>query len=284
MTTRPAAILLLIGALTATACQRPGGDESIQTSSPSTLAGIATTTDPVSASTTTPPTIGLPTTTAPPTTAPSTTDPTSSTAPTDVTTSTTPPTTEPSELTADDLVLIFDGVEPFLFGAAADDVVGGLTDLLGAPGRDDSAEYPEPDDGYFLDEEGEEAYVFPFGRTVCFPGGLCTQFGAGADSALIFTGWTFGGDGAAGLATIDGITIGSLWADHAEVITVEPGGCFQIGSGQAEGVELTLESTGDPFVAVDDEGNLTPQTPDPADVAVIDMSAGELPFVTFADC
>lgn len=282
---------IVAGALVLTACQRPD-DETTRTSidpigapaeTTSTTIADGATGSTTEATTTTPVEPTTPSTTAP--TGATTTPPTSTAAPASTAPTTAPPaTTRPAPTSPADLVLAFHGVEPFLFGMSRADVVAGLSALLGDPVSDDAREYPMPDDGVFLTDDGSLAFVFPFGRTVCFTNGLCTEFGAGSDSALLFTGWNFAGDDAAGLATEDGITVGSVWADHLDAIEVDEGGCFQEGYGNATGVDLVLVSAGEPFLATDDDGNQTPQVPDPADVTVVAMSAGELPTARGADC
>ncbi|MEO6652094.1 MAG: hypothetical protein ABIP17_05490 [Ilumatobacteraceae bacterium] len=259
------------------ACQRPEPD-SAPLATPAPVSD--TTTLPVSESTTTTSDAPVPSTSAAPeSTVPATTPATSA-----------PPTTEPEPATTvepqnpQDLVLDFDGVLPFSFGGPDTEIVPGLVAVLGEPVSDESAEYPNDDEGTFLDVTGEEAYVAPFGRTVCFANGLCTEFGAGSDTALQFTGWRFEGDTAAGLASAGGITVGSLWVDHMDAITVEEGGCFTVGNGMAEGIDLTLESSGDPFMTVAADGSFAFGSPDPAAVSVIGMRAGDLPVLLFADC
>lgn len=269
-------VALTVGLLTA--CERPQeASAPLATPAPVDDAATVPTTDDTT------PSSSIPDSTVPPTSAAPTTAPATTAPPTTVPPPTTPPPTVAPETPAD-LVLDFDGVLPFAFGSPDIDVVPGLVEVLGEPISDVSTEYPLDDEGTFLDATEEEAYVAPFGRTVCFADGLCTQFGAGSDTALQFTGWRFEGDGATGLATAGGITIGSLWADHADSITIDEGGCYGVGDGMAEGIELTLQSNGVPFVVVADDGSFSAGSPDPADVAVIGLRAGDLPVSLFADC
>jgi hypothetical protein len=196
---------------------------------------------------------------------------------------TTPPTTEPAT-TPDDLELDFDGVLPFSFGENDVEVVAGLTSLLGAPTSDVSTDYPTADEGNFLDAAGEESYVFPHGRRVCYDNSLCVQFGAGATETLLFTGWTLTTDAAPALTTANGITVGSSWADHVDEIIIGEGGCYSVGYGDSEGVTVVLQSAGEPFLSFADDGSAIVGEPDPADVTVIEMSAGQSPIFVFADC
>ncbi len=261
------------GAASATAA--PVTDSSVGTTAPTT-APVDTTAPPSTTVESTVPATSAPESTAPATTSPATTVPSTSTAPS---------TTEAREPESpDDLILAFDGIRPLAFGTNDANVVATLVALLGDPISDESTEYETPEAGRFVNESLEEAFVSRFGRTVCFTNGLCTQFGAGSATALQFVGWEFGGDDAAGLATEDGITVGSLWSDHAEAIVADEGGCFAVGSGAADGVDVLMQSSGEPFMLVTADGGFEIGSPDPADVVVIALSAGDLPIQLFADC
>ncbi len=278
-TLRRAATLALTAVLLA-ACERPQPDSApLATPGPvadtTTLPASESITPPITdapgpSTSTVPEATVSPTSAAPPTTASPTTE------------TTTPTIVEPG--TPGELVLDFDGVLPFAFGAPDTEIIAGLIGVLGEPVSDESTEYPTDEQGTFLDAAEEEAYVAPFGRTVCYANALCVQFGAGSDTALQFTGWRFEGDGAAGLASAGGITIGSVWADHADAITIDEGGCSSVGYGSAEGIELTLQSGGEPFVTVLADGSFSAGAPNPADVSVIGMRGGDLPVSLFADC
>ena len=195
-------------------------------------------------------------------------EPTGRTEPT-ATTAAAPP-DEPSDLT-----LVFDGLLPFRFGDRDVDVVPELTELLGAPTRDELREYPTADQGLFLDATGEESFVARFGRTVCYAGGLCVQFGAGAPETLIFTGWRVD-DASSELTTDDGLTIGSTLDEFSDLITFDPAlACGQEVDGSAAGIDVTLLS---------DDGGFAEPPPDPASVTVIAMRAGRLPTPVGTDC
>jgi hypothetical protein len=219
-----------------------------------------------------------------------TVDPAASTTAAPITTppTTTPataaPTTEPTATTPADLELNFDGVLPFSFGEHDADVVAGLTTVLGAPTSDVATDYPTADEGNFLDEAGEESYVFPYGRRVCYVNTLCVQFGAGAPETLLFTGWTLTSDDAPVLTMANGITIGSSWADHVDEIIIGDGGCYSVGYGDSEGVAVVVESAGEPFLSFADDGSAVIGEPDPADVTVIELRAGRSPIFVYADC
>lgn len=238
--------------------------------------------------TTSPPTTSAPATTLAPTTtiaATTTIEATTTTLPATTTTAATTTTTEPP-LTVDDLVLSSDGVLPFVFGTDDSEVIEGLTTVLSTPVGDRAQIYPNPDGDDFLDATEEEGYTQPIGRTVCFANDLCAQFGGATTDTLVFTGWDRAGETAPQLFTADGITTGSLWSDFPDSITVDEGGCFSTGFGQTAGIALTLRSVGDPFLYFDQDSaaGYVIGTPDPADVDVIIMSAGDLPFYLFDDC
>jgi hypothetical protein len=184
-----------------------------------------------------------------------------------------------------DLTLIFDGILPFRFGDRDVDVVPTLTKLLGPPAQDDLREYPDADQGIFLDASGEESFIARFGRTVCYDNGLCVQFGAGAPETLIFTGWRVDG-ASSGLTTDEGLSIGSTLDEFADVITFDPArSCYQVADGSAAGIDVTLLSDDGVFAAPASDGDgLVLGDPDPTAVTVIEMRAGQLPVFVFADC
>jgi hypothetical protein len=237
--------------------------------------------DPAATSTivpTTPTTTTADTTT---TAAPTTTSTTTSTT---TTTTIAPTTTTEPPLTAADLTLAFNGVLPFGFGSDDGGVIAGLTTALGAPNFDGAQTYPDPDGDWYVDATGEESYLHPVGRTVCFVNGLCTQFGGSTVDDLTFTGWEYTGEGTPPLATSDGITVDSVLSAFPGVVAIEEGGCYWVGYGNAAGVNVTLWSAGVPFIEVDGDGNWIINTPDLADVTVLSMSAGDTPYFLFDDC
>ncbi len=284
---RHRATVILAGALVVTGCTRPEDERrALETLPPASAESIessvaATDTEPSSpTSDTSDPTDSTTTTTVAATTAPTdTTAPPTTAATTTTTTSTEPPDSP------DDLVLTFDSIGPWRFGDRDVDVVPGLAAILGNPVDDILTEYPVAEEGSFLDESGEQSYVAPFGRTVCFADALCVQFGAGAPETLILTGWRLSEEASPELVTEDGVAIGSTWADHADAITIDPiDSCFQVGYADAGGVDVVLLSATEPFAAPDESGEFVPGDPDPADVTVIELRAGRHPTFVFADC
>ena len=241
-----------------------------ESTAPATSEPASTTTTTATAETTTTVAAGT-TTEAPTTTAAATTTVAATT------------TTEPP-LTAADLTLAANGISPFTFGAGDASVIAGLTVALGSPNLDRAQTYPIIDGGGFLDATEEEGYTQPIGRTVCFTNDVCAQFGGATTDTLTFTGWDLTSDAAPRLFTADGISAGSVWSDFPDAITIDDGGCFSIGYGDTAGVELTLLSAGDPFVLFDADGNYVAGMPDPADVSVLAMAAGDLPYFLFDDC
>lgn len=284
---RRRATVTLVGVLLVGGCTRPEDERrAVDTAAAATTDPAATTAAPDETDPSVP-------TTDPTTTDPGTTDATTTAA----STSTTPPTapapttvaitttsTAPPE-SPGDLVLTFDSIGPWRFGDRDVDVVPGLAAILGNPVDDVLAEYPVAEQGSFLDEAGEQSYVAPFGRTVCFASALCAQFGAGAPETLILTGWRLSEDASTDLTTEDGVAIGSTWADHTDVIVVDPlDSCFQVAYADAGGIDVVLLSGTDAFAAPNDAGELVAGDPDPTQVTVIELRAGRHPTFVFADC
>ena len=281
-TRRLAAATILALALALTGCSRGDAIESTDdTTTPSSV--------PESSAPTTPPET-TPTTT--PSTPPETTPTTAviATAPETTTTSAAPattsaPATTAAPVTAADLTLASNGVHPFEFGDADAAVVAGLTAALGSPLLDRAQAYPDAaDDGTFLDATSEEGFIDPFGRTVCFPNELCTHFGGPTADSLTFTGWRLDSDGSPQVTTAAGVTAGSLLSDHLDDIDVGEGGCYTNGFGYTDGINVGLLSTGEPFATFDADGNYLTNTPDPATVTVLSMTAGEVPYFIYGDC
>jgi hypothetical protein len=73
-------------------------------------------------------------------------------------------------------------------------------------------------------------------------------------------------------------------SDFVGVVDLDGGGCYWLGWGDAAGVELTMMSAGEPFGSFDTEGNYVIGSPAPADVTVLALAAGDLPFFLFEDC
>jgi hypothetical protein len=279
-TSRLAATATLAFVLAVTGCSRGDSIESTsdtsapsstsESSLPATIPATSAATTPTSSPETTP------TTTA--TTVPDTTT-------TAETTTTAATTTSTAPITAADLTLAADGVRPFEFGDSDATVVAGLTAALGAPTFDRPQTYANTTaDGLLVDASGDESYIYPIGRTVCFGNDLCAQFGGTAAESLGFTGWHLDSDAAPQISTAQGITVGSRWSDHLDDMFVGEGGCYTTGYGDTQGMRLALLSVGEPFATFDEDGTYVTFTPDPADVTVLTMTAGEVTYFLYEDC
>lgn len=272
-------ILLGVTALLLTACAesesgvvtRPTDSTTPDTSVP------AETTEPAPASTA--PTTAPPT--APPTTAPPSTAPATTVAPTTAPPTTAAPTTAPP-LVLTDLVLRADAIGPLTFGDAPDTVIAALSGVLGAPISDAIAEYPTDEGAFWSNAVTEAGFSAPHGRDACWANGLCVFFGGSTPDALEFVGYLQdAGPGA--LGTRSGVTVRTRGDDIPGAVTVFEGGCFATGGGEADGVDLILISDGTPFLEFVDDTYVS-NTPEPWEVEVLSLSAGEQPFFLFGDC
>jgi hypothetical protein len=184
------------------------------------------------------------------------------------------------------LVLYPDGIGTWKFGQDdAATVVPALATALSRPISDEVFTYPAIDGPtFYLDEFGEFGFAYPLGRLVCFDSGLCAEFG-GATAPTVFVGWSQDEPiGGTALATIDGITVGSRWADFVGVMNVSAGGCYSAGTGTTRGIDLSVVSTGTLFGEFTADGRYIEALPNPNDVFVRLLSAGELRIALFADC
>jgi hypothetical protein len=210
---------------------------------------------------------------------------TATTAPPAAATTEAPTTTNAVPQTVAELVLRSDGLGPLRFGADSNVVVSTISSILGAPTSDAAAEYPTPaDGGSFISADEELGFVQPFGRTVCWMNGLCTESGGNTAGPYAFVGWYYAAADADELSTVDGLDVGSRWSDFTTVMTAEPGGCYSVGYGTSAGISLTLQSEGTPFSVIEDDGSETAALPDPADVTVVQMQAGQQVAFLLSDC
>ncbi len=145
--------------------------------------------------------------------------------------------------------------------------------------------YPTFESGTYVGFD-DTGFSRPFGRTTCYDNQFCLYFGGDTSGDLRFVGWSQDNFdlGSAPLATSDGITIGARYADHLGVMTIDEGGCYTQGSGEVAGITLLVSSQTVPFGAFDDDGNYVTQVPDPGDIVVDTLRAGDEPFYLFADC
>ncbi len=250
----------LLAALALTAvpgCARSGDDQGAES------AAVAVTLSTQSPATTTIATVG-----------------TTSTATTPAATSTTQPPTTTSEAAAVAVLsLRSDGIGPAAFGTSVAEALAVLEPALGAATSEYSTTFTiDRGDGTYLDDTGGGTFVHPAQLTTCFDNGLCVVFGGPSAASLALVGWVQNNGGLnSPLATSDGITVGSTWADHVDDLDVSEVGCYAIGYATTSGIDVVLSSAGEPFLAYDDDGNEIPTEPDPRDVTVLELSAGPRP-------
>ena len=253
-----------------------GADDPVESSiTTTTLTTSPPTQPPTTAASATSITTSTTSTTGTTTTATSATAPWSSTS----TTATQAPTTTEGSGGVDGLVLRTDGIGPVTFGTSKAETLAVLTAELGADTPDSSNMYPiDRGDGMYFDDTSGEVFTHSAQHTTCFDNALCVVFGGDSADSLTLVGWVQSIEGVdVPLATFDGVTVGSNWADHLEHLDVRETGCYSIGYGTTRGVNVVLSSAGDPFLAYDAAGNEIPTEPDPRDVTVIELSAGPRP-------
>jgi hypothetical protein len=279
---RPLA-LAAVTVLFAAACSDDDGGQSSDSTIGASTAATSSTAAPESTVVTS--STDAAATTAGPTSAPATTEPAPTTAPTvPPTAAPSPPTTAAAQPAA--LALMSTGIGSVAFGTPETEALATFESALGPVSSEIANSYPNDlGDGTYLDEAGVDAFVHRAHRTACFDNALCVVFGGDAPGALEFVGWVQNNQGVdAPLATASGITAGSTWADHVDAIEVAEFGCYTVGYGTTEGIRLTLTSVGEPFTSFDDAGNAVATRPDPGDVSVIELAAGDHPFFIGEDC
>ena len=267
---RPTRLLgaLAVGvALVATGCSSSTSDRTTATATSAPLVADTVAHDTVAADTVA---AGTTTTAAPETTVAATT--------TEAPTTTAAPAHAP-------LILRGQGVGSFDLGMPYAEVLAGITAQLTFV-SDDSYEFPVVDDyGGHRSADGSLGFSAPFGRVVCWSDGssgkFCAAFGGAHAGALTFTGWRYSGNV---LTTISGVTGGSRWSDFPTMITPGQSGCFQNSAGSIDGVLVSVVSAGAPFGSYDAAGSFVPGDPNPADVSVTELDAGNYPYDTNADC
>lgn len=211
-------------------------------------------------------------------TAPATvTEPTAA-PPTDASTSTST-TTPPPALP----VLLGDGIGTHRFGDDSTDVMFGLTSALGSASSDELTWYEPTDWGGFETHDGERQFIAPLGRSACWGMGLCLFFGGETTDSMTLVGWRYSSDFPGILSSPAGATVQASGADIVG-LQVGTGGCFTVGPGTVDGIDLQLLSTGEPFGGWDANGNWFDGHPAAADVTVMSMEAGDSPVYVYADC
>ena len=202
------------------------------------------------------------------------------------------------------LTLREDGLGPFDFGVAPDEVIAAATEQFGAPASDTSGAYPNSNGaGYFRTDDSLISFIAQSGRSVCWLSGFCVSFGGVDGASQLFTGWSYTNDAAATLSTSSGLTIGSRASEHPEIAlpayschdeagTIE--GSTYVGEPTADRgsltlvlVEVLLVSEGLPFTLISsNDGSSSDGPPPPADQLVVkQLAAGQNPVhVSTSDC
>lgn len=177
-----------------------------------------------------------------------------------------------------------DGLGSFRFGDSEAAVTGGLVAQMGQPTSVDRYDLSVSSGTGFETVDGEYGYVHPLATSYCYQSSLCVTFGGDTPESLTLTGWSYAAVTAPVWATGGGVTFGSRWSDFPAVMTADPGGCYSIGTGATDGVDLTLSSSGVPFSLYDDTGQYIAQVPPAAEVTVVDLSAGSRVQFLLGDC
>lgn len=218
-----------------------------------------------------------------------------STTPTDESSSTAPfttaptgsGTTTPTTVAPEPLILREDGLGPFDFGSAPTAVIDAITAQLGVPARNDLLLYENAShvsEGYYesLVAPYYYALAFPVGRTTCWTGDFCAEFGGTSDATLTFIGWQFSGP-AHMLASASNLTIGAEWEDFPSMMVGAT--CYTTGGGSHHGIIMVLEVTGGwDWLVPDGVGGWVENLPNPADTRVTFLNAGLRPYQAGLDC
>jgi hypothetical protein len=169
------------------------------------------------------------------------------------------------------------------FGLSPAPTIAYLQSVLGPPTTDFSEAFPVFNGGYYF-APNEDAFEYPFGRGVCFNGGLCAYFGGASVASLAFRGYAYSGDPLSRLFDEAGLSVNALAADYPAAMSYTPGGCFSYGSGTStSGINLVLYSRGLEFTRVTPAGEYINQLPAASDVFIVDMTAGAL-ITAYSDC
>ena len=182
------------------------------------------------------------------------------------------------------LTLRGDGIGPFDLGVASSEVIDAMIAQFGPATFDERQEYPVDDgSGSYQSPDGEFAFAYPFGRSLCWASQFCAEFGGTDTTTEVFTGWSYSDESGLTLASTSGVTIGSRWSDFP-AMNVNPGGCYIVGYGDIDGIALTLQSDDVAFGSFDDDGDYVETVPPPEQVAVTFMQTGDIPIHLLGDC
>ncbi|CAN5642258.1 hypothetical protein BH10ACT2_BH10ACT2_22320 [soil metagenome] len=184
------------------------------------------------------------------------------------------------------LVLRSDGLGPFDFGSAPAEVIDAITAQLGAPATNAVLLYPDASElsnGYYRSTVGPYYYalVQPVGRTACWAGDFCAEFGGASEATLTFIGWSYSGP-AAMLASSSNLTIGARWSDFPSMVVFPS--CYTTGAGSHHDIVLVLDAGAWDWLISDGAGGFVPNLPDPHSTRVTFMEAGDRPFEPDLDC
>ena len=197
---------------------------------------------------------------------------------------TVPPTTVPaptSTVAPEPLVLREDGLGPFDFDSGMLAVIDAITAQLGAPATDVVVAYEPVGEGIFESPAGW-SFSFPSGRTVCWTGEFCAQFGGPSEATTLFIGWGYSGP-AGVLRSAPNLTIGAQWDDFPSMSVFAT--CYVDGGGTHQGIYLVLAVDGGwDWLVPDATGNYVQNLPDPVYTRVVYMEAGRQPFQEGLDC
>jgi len=182
------------------------------------------------------------------------------------------------------LVLRADGVGALRFGTNIVPVIDTLAAILGEPLSDQAFSYPVAGGPGFTDQFGDFGFVQPYGRQTCFGNEFCVEAGGPSPADLVFVGWSQYEAVSDTLVTADGVGVGDRWSDHPDLIDVDEGGCFRFGTGSLGRISLDLQSSGTMFSSPDGSGGFIPGSPDPSEVTVVGLWAGDLRVSLFDDC
>jgi hypothetical protein len=198
-----------------------------------------------------------------------------------VTTTTVADTTTTTLPTAATMFVGPDTVGPLSFGMGIAPVLDVLVAVLGPTLSDTAHTYPVIGASRYVDEFGDFSFAYPYGRQTCFENEFCVEAGGPSPAELVLVGWSQT-DAVGTLRTVDGVSIGTSAAD-VDGLSLR-GGCYSFGYGTAGGIDFDLVSSGEPFTIVGDDGSITSGSPDPADLTVVGMTAGENRTFEYNDC
>jgi hypothetical protein len=189
------------------------------------------------------------------------------------------------------IVLRGNGIGVANFGDADTTVLTALTPLLGAPVTVASPTFPvSTDPSRWMSADDQTSFVAPFGRQVCYLDRFCLYFGGDTATAVRLVGWSYSPEAtpsaANALRTVEGMTIDDSLDRFPGAVVIPTGGCYSNSNApSSDGVNVGLQSTGEPFISYPPEGgNEIIGHPAPADLLVTSLDAGSLIYDVNIDC